>query len=251
MDKKQRNWNLIILSLLLFPLLGPPIFKELNFRIRSALCFGFGEDQLLKKISVAARAFDDDESALNCASLLYKDLNRRGFFDDKRSEEDKLLDNTYYSPSPKKIEWENFTYEKSVAYDNALESKNDFKVGNLKEAFDKIQIAIQNNPKSEYFHQRADIYFKWGAYRAALRDYDKAWDQENMNKVSKAELFYKEGLCLYKLENYSKAMDYFTSAINMNPRRADYFYNRGLARNKLGYGEFAQLDFRKATELSQ
>ena len=72
-----------------------------------------------------------------------------------------------------------------------------------------------------------------------------------MNKISKAELFYKKGLCLYKLENYSKAMSYFTSAINMNPGRAEYFYNRGLARRNLGYGEFAKSDFRKATELSQ
>ena len=100
--------------------------------------------------------------------------------------------------------------------------------------------------------QRADNHFKNGSYDLAIKDYRKALSQQdNYMKISNAEIINKIGICFYKRENYNKAMDYFTRAINSDSSKAQFFYNRGLARKKLGYANYAQEDFKKAKELAK
>ena len=108
MVKKQRKWDLIILFLLIFPLLTPPILKELNYRLGQIQCFGLWEGQGLRKIQLLT---SPNSSTLRCRLIFQKELRRKGWYDDNRTEKEKRLDellgDTYYSPSPKKIKWNN------------------------------------------------------------------------------------------------------------------------------------------------
>ena len=218
MEKKQKQWNLIILSLLIFPVLVPVILKELNYRIGQAQCFGFWEGQEIRKIQLWTTP---NSGTTRCRLFFQKELRRRGFYDDNRTEEekleDKLLGGTYYSPPPKKIDSETYSEMGSAGY-----------------------------------LQRADNFFKNGDYSLALDDYREALStHNNYMKISRAEIINKIGICFYNLENYKKARTYFTSAINHDSSKAQFFFNRGLATKKLGYENYAQEDFEKAKELAK
>jgi Flp pilus assembly protein TadD len=51
------------------------------------------------------------------------------------------------------------------------------------------------------------------------------------------------------MEKFQKAIDEYTRAIAINPKDADAFYNRGVAKTMVGDRTGAQQDWRKAAEL--
>jgi len=58
------------------------------------------------------------------------------------------------------------------------------------------------------------------------------------------------GLIETKLKNFSGAMEYFDSAISINPKDPDYFINRGMAYLQVGDSLNAAVDFEQALTLN-
>ncbi len=53
------------------------------------------------------------------------------------------------------------------------------------------------------------------------------------------------------LNNYSKAIEDFTAALNINPYKAEAYYNRGIAYKNIGRGDLAMDDFNKACQYNR
>ncbi len=64
-----------------------------------------------------------------------------------------------------------------------------------------------------------------------------------------AEDYFKSGNTKYDLKDYKGAIQDYTKAIELNPKYADAYYNRGIAKIELGQKDNGCLDFSKAGEL--
>lgn len=73
-------------------------------------------------------------------------------------------------------------------------------------------------------------------------------DKGAMNDVAPAEWF-KKGVAAGKSKNWSDALEDFTHAIELNPRYASAYNNRGVAYKNLGNRRQAMADFAKAIDL--
>lgn len=59
------------------------------------------------------------------------------------------------------------------------------------------------------------------------------------------------GLAEFKLKHFHSAITYFDSAIAINPREADYYVHRGLARQEQDNLDGAEEDYRKALSINE
>jgi tetratricopeptide (TPR) repeat protein len=59
------------------------------------------------------------------------------------------------------------------------------------------------------------------------------------------------GLTEFKLKHYNTAINYFDSAIQINPHEADYFVHRGLVKQELNNIDEAEADYRHALKLNE
>ena len=84
-----------------------------------------------------------------------------------------------------------------------------------------------------------------GDKKGALEDYNKAI--EINPKLAKA--FYNRGSVKYNLGDKQGAIQDFNKAIEINPKFAEAFNNRGNAKYDIGDKEGACLDWSKAGEL--
>ncbi|XP_007896950.1 small glutamine-rich tetratricopeptide repeat-containing protein alpha isoform X2 [Callorhinchus milii] len=71
-------------------------------------------------------------------------------------------------------------------------------------------------------------------------------ESPTVEELSKAELLKTEGNEQMKVENYQGAVDFYSKAIELNPKNAVYFCNRAAALSKLGNYAGAVQDCEKA-----
>lgn len=97
-----------------------------------------------------------------------------------------------------------------------------------------------------------------------LNDYEESKGQKVTMKLSQVEgdfamaiqlaprnayIYYNRGNLYAKEKNYSRAIDDYTSAVKLDPRLAQAYYNRGIARYYAGQIIEAQQDLSRAGEL--
>lgn len=81
----------------------------------------------------------------------------------------------------------------------------------------KLNELVESNPsKSEYFVQRADIYYLMESWQFALNDYSMALDI-NPNQ---AEVYYHFGMCAFYLNDQKRACNAWRKAAKMKNREA-------------------------------
>ena len=61
--------------------------------------------------------------------------------------------------------------------------------------------------------------------------------------------YYNRGLAKQKIGDFNEAISDYTKAIEIDPDDADYYYNRGNSKKELGVLKGACTDWRKAAEL--
>jgi len=64
-----------------------------------------------------------------------------------------------------------------------------------------------------------------------------------------AEDYLKAGNTKYELKDYKGAIKYYNKAIELNPDLAEAYYNRGIAKIRLGQKDDGCFDFSEASEL--
>ena len=65
-----------------------------------------------------------------------------------------------------------------------------------------------------------------------------------------AEAYYSRGVAKSRIYMYKDAIKDFNRAIELDPKNADAYFNRGVTNFKVGYYEDAETDYKKATELN-
>ncbi len=81
-------------------------------------------------------------------------------------------------------------------------------------------------------------------------EYDKAVDTIKNGKTTENmdEKYSLEAMSYLQMEDYEKAFETFTKAIDINSDVPEYYLNRAIAANKLGKNEEAEADFEEALE---
>jgi tetratricopeptide (TPR) repeat protein len=97
------------------------------------------------------------------------------------------------------------------------------------------------------FH-RARAYLMDKDVDRAFRDFDALLDDSNV-VVNRGEIFFMRGCSLIVKQDYRKAVEEFTHAIEESPRNGTYYFNRGNALVDLGEHDLALHDFTAVMEL--
>ncbi|HHT9126660.1 MAG TPA: tetratricopeptide repeat protein [Candidatus Brocadiia bacterium] len=124
-----------------------------------------------------------------------------------------------------------------------------FSVDDLKKARnDIISIAREGGFQvpEDVYSMIATTYYKKGEYDLAISDYNKAIEIN----PRLAEAYYNRGTAYGKKGEYDRAILDFNKAIEINPRLAEAYYNRGTAYGKKGEYDRAILDYNKALEIN-
>lgn len=135
--------------------------------------------------------------------------------------------------------WRALSYEDKFNYNNAI--------SDLTEA-----IALYARD-ADYFRGRGEIYHKRADqgglnskddYRRSIQDLTKSI---SINPSARAYFWLGWSYC--DLNQYDKAIDNFSQAINLRTGEGEYYYARGLACKFSGQIRRARLDFQKAVDL--
>lgn len=142
---------------------------------------------------------------------------------------------------------------------------------NLREAFITIEKTIKENPSDpEALMARAEIYAAIGNNETAIKDCLEAYKlllAKNPNPSAKIKFlsklsefiaksetnpkdffvssswdYYIQGKKSLRDKNYSKASEYFTNAISLNPKETAFFYFRALSEHIQGNIQDARRD---------
>ena len=116
-------------------------------------------------------------------------------------------------------------------------------------ALEDCSRAIESNPKVfHYFSIRATVNDKLKDYKGAIKDYSKALEINPENSTILARRGYLKGIVF---NDYSGAIEDFTKAIKLNPIFLESYFNRGIAKQRLGKMKEACLDWNKAYSLTE
>ena len=110
----------------------------------------------------------------------------------------------------------------------------------------QIQILDENGLVADIYNNLALAYSEIGHPAQALEYYTKAIE---LNPKS-AEAFYNRGNAHRAIERYPQALADFDKSVEINPKYAAAFNNRGVVHSTIGQLEQAVSDFTKAIELS-
>lgn len=75
------------------------------------------------------------------------------------------------------------------------------------------------------------------------------WDLSRENSLRQAEMMHSYGWEARKKQEFGKAIEYYSRAIELNPGHFKAIFNRGFALDKMGEVEGAIRDYRQALQL--
>jgi tetratricopeptide (TPR) repeat protein len=94
-------------------------------------------------------------------------------------------------------------------------------------------------------YNRAWLYASRNDFEKAVEDYTKAIQ----NDKGQADIYYNRGLLYVKMKKYDLAVKDFDEAIKLNPRDADAYCNRAGANSQLGKTDLAIRDYTEALKI--
>jgi tetratricopeptide (TPR) repeat protein len=97
--------------------------------------------------------------------------------------------------------------QQSEDYINAAKEK--LSAGNIEEAIQDLNSAIDESASSDIYALRGEAYMQIGEYQKALADFDSAIEKDGMNAVA----FYDRSLLNTRLENYESALADINNAL--------------------------------------
>jgi regulator of sirC expression with transglutaminase-like and TPR domain len=100
-----------------------------------------------------------------------------------------------------------------------------------------------NNAAALY--NRAWLYASRNDFEKAVEDYTKAIQIDK----GQADIYFNRGLLYVKMEKYDLAVKDFDEAIKLNPSDADAYCNRGGVNNQLGKADLAIRDYTEALKI--
>ncbi len=121
-------------------------------------------------------------------------------------------------------------------------------LGDSKEAFKVLDDAIQAFPtNAELLLARGLLNNNKEKYSKALNDFDKALQ---LNPLNAFVVYFNRGLAFSNLQEYESALSDFNEAATLDSTNANAFYSRGLANYQLGNYEISVKDFLRSDELN-
>ncbi|MCK4785940.1 MAG: tetratricopeptide repeat protein, partial [Desulfobacteraceae bacterium] len=94
--------------------------------------------------------------------------------------------------------------------------------------------------KQDYFH-------KWNS---AIKDYTVKLKLNKEGRADHAKIYYRRGVCLYKIGAYGLSIKDFNTAISLSPRYDKAYFSRAKVYAKIGMIEKARLDLEKLRALN-
>ena len=119
--------------------------------------------------------------------------------------------------------------------------------GNLDEGMKLINQAISLEPSDpEKIHVRAQIHAAVGKHQEAISDYKKCI----FLKDDVFQYHYNLANVYFDTRQFAQAVDYYTSAIKINPNDSDIYSNRGTCYIQISQRKLAYNDFKKALSMN-
>jgi len=113
-------------------------------------------------------------------------------------------------------------------------------------AIEHYGAAVKADRKFSYAYSGlGDVYLQKRDYKTAIFYFNKAIKFEN-----DATFFQKLGRCFTYLKESKKAISYYSKAIKINPKIADFYYDRGLDYHRIGRYQEATSDYEKFLEFT-
>ncbi len=126
------------------------------------------------------------------------------------------------------------------------------KFGKLDEAEQDVQKALgMTGEQADMYYLAGNIYFKMEDYFKATDYYSKALDFNELSEVpiDSMHCYYNRGNAYYEAGMYRSAISDFSKAIEIQSDFKNAYHNRGLAYSHRGSMTEACMDFFKAKEL--
>ena len=113
----------------------------------------------------------------------------------------------FLHPAPHHITVTEETLMKPDDYINSAKAK--LTAGNIEEAIEELNAAVDTNANSNLYALRGEAYMQIGNYQKALEDFNAAIEVDGMNAIA----FYDRYLLNTRLENYEAALNDINNAL--------------------------------------
>lgn len=107
------------------------------------------------------------------------------------------------------------------------------------------ELVKEDGNNAAALYNRAWLYAARNDFEKAVEDYTKAIQIDK----GQADIYFNRGLLYVKMEKYDLAVKDFDEAIKLNPRDADAYCNRGGVNNQLGKTDLAIRDYTEALKI--
>jgi tetratricopeptide (TPR) repeat protein len=167
----------------------------------------------------------------------------RGFARDQLNDNDGALNDYSIAIESNGTQIADAYYNRGVIYKERKEHQ--LAINDYNQA---ISLSKNSSDLCRYYNSRGNAYSSAENIEQAEKDYLYAieLDPNNPDPYQNVGVMYRADL-----ELYDKAIQYLTSAIELNPRREHTYLNRGLAYDMLGEYEKALWDLNKTFELNR
>lgn len=162
---------------------------------------------------------------------------------------DDLISLNDYQAAEKKIDE---ALKLKESYPPAIEAKLNvlFLMNKYSKANKMVSDALEKHPQYAAFHfYDAKVLIQRESYEAALSQLNKALSLAEGDKKLQSKIFVNRGATYQKMENYSKALEDYSSALRINDQNPNVFVYRGYLYYKEEQYEKAIDDFQKVLEL--